>query len=63
MTICGAYDRIDAARKGRALPYTVGGQHFPRREVVSMVTYGELFAYTMVLLGVATLVLQLRNKK
>ena len=37
---------------------TVGGSPLPGREVVSMVTYSELFAYTMVLIGIAMLVFQ-----
>ena len=35
----------------------------PGREVMSMVTYGELFAYTLVLIGVATLVFQMCKRK
>ena len=35
----------------------------PGREVVSMVTYSELFAYSLVLIGVATLVLQFCKRK
>ena len=35
----------------------------PGREVMSMVTYSELFAYSLVLIGVATLVLQFCKRK
>ena len=35
----------------------------PEREVVPMVTYDELFAYSLVLIGVATLVFQICKRK
>ena len=35
----------------------------PGREVVPMVTYEELFAYSLVLIGVATLVFQICKRK
>ena len=47
---------LEALHNGRRLA-------LPGREVMPMVTYSELFAYTLVLLGVATLVIQLYKRK
>ena len=60
--------------KARCLPVkTVGGWSLLggnflslpplRREVIHMVTYEELFAYTLVILGVIDVVIQLTKKK
>jgi len=40
-------------------PPTTGGSLFPRKGGIAMVTYSELFAYSLVLLSVATLFYQI----
>ena len=59
LRILGKYGRINA---GAAI-YGRRFVHFPGREVVPMVTYSELFAYSLVLIGVATLVFQICKRK
>ena len=52
-----------------ALPVTVGGPSprngglVPRKGGITVVTYSELFAYSLVIIGVASLVLQFCKRK
>ena len=52
-----------------ALPVTVGGPSpsngglVPRKGGIAMVTYSELFAYSLVIIGVVSLVLQFYKRK
>ena len=58
MTKGGAADMMPAALHKRQAVSPL-----PEREVVPMVTYDELFAYSLVLIGVATLVFQICKRK
>ena len=60
------YNILGATRYGRGCPNERRGDNFfaPSREGVSrMVTYEGLFAFCLVLLGVAELIFQFYNKK
>ena len=58
MTKRGARGKMIAALHKRT-----GGSALPNREVMPMVTYDALFAYSLVIIGVIGLVIQIYKRK
>ena len=61
--IIALFESLSADAQQEILDLAARRLALPGREVMSMVTYGELFAYTLVLIGVATLVFQMCKRK